>query len=106
MIQRELDLLRLERLLARGRVVYLTGLCGVGKTAFVNYAASIWQQQTNYIEAAVAVDFAMGGSVSHRVQQDRGYCRILRPEEDGPGATRIIINSPPMESVNNRSAMV
>ena len=28
------------------------------------------------------------------------------PKEDGPGATRITINSPPVESVNNRSAMV
>lgn len=62
-IGREFDLLRLERLLARGRVVFLAGLCGVGKTAFLNYAASIWKS-THYIDAAVVVDFAMNGSVS------------------------------------------
>ena len=28
------------------------------------------------------------------------------PEEDGTGATRLVINSPPVESVNNRSATV
>lgn len=28
------------------------------------------------------------------------------PEEDGAGATRLVINSPPIESINNRSATV
>ena len=38
-----------------------------------------------------------------KVEGTVGY---FDPEEDGKGATRLVITSPPVESVNNRSATV
>lgn len=62
-IGREFDILRLERLLLQNRIVYLSGVYGVGKTAFLDYAALMWKS-THFVEAVVSVDFGMQEGLS------------------------------------------
>ncbi|CAH0046700.1 unnamed protein product [Clonostachys solani] len=51
-IGREFDILRLEKLLVQGRVVYLYGVYGVGKTSLIQLAIPAWKK-TKFIEAVV-----------------------------------------------------
>ncbi|KAB5578599.1 hypothetical protein GE09DRAFT_556579 [Coniochaeta sp. 2T2.1] len=62
-IGREFDVLRLEKLLVQNRIVYLSGVYGVGKTAFLDYAALMWKS-THFVDAAVSVNFGMQEGLS------------------------------------------
>ena len=64
LLGRGFDLLRLERQLSQSRIVYLHGLYGIGKTAFLKHAASIWKL-SHFADAVVYLDFAMqAGNIS------------------------------------------
>ncbi|KAF0329452.1 hypothetical protein GQ607_003401, partial [Colletotrichum asianum] len=62
-IGREFDLLRLEKLLCRSPIVYLSGLAGVGKSTFLEHAASVWKD-SHFAEAVVSINLASKSSLS------------------------------------------
>lgn len=55
-IGRDLDLLRLEKRLLQSASIYLHGPIGVGKTTFLNRAASMWKS-TSFVDAVVSIHF-------------------------------------------------
>lgn len=54
---RDFDVLRLEKVLLQSGLVCVHGLAGVGKSAFLRYAASTWKK-TAFVDAVITVDFA------------------------------------------------
>lgn len=54
---REFDLLRLERLMAQKHLTFLHGVAGVGKSVFLQHAASRWKKTRMY-DVQVMVDVA------------------------------------------------
>ncbi|OBT42170.1 hypothetical protein VE00_06839 [Pseudogymnoascus sp. WSF 3629] len=54
---RDFDILRLEKVLLQSGLVCVHGLAGVGKSAFLRYAASTWKK-TAFVDAVITVDFA------------------------------------------------
>ncbi|KAF2259608.1 hypothetical protein CC78DRAFT_585774 [Lojkania enalia] len=79
---REFDLLRLERVLSQHKHVYLHGPAGVGKSAFIEYACSLWRP-TSFFDAIVIIDFA--NAYIHNVNSLRKA--ILRQLLQIPGNT-------------------
>jgi CHAT domain/NACHT domain len=63
LLGRGFDILRLENLLLRGRRVYLHGAAGVGKTTFLDYVSTIWQN-TAFLDAVVHIDMGKGTTSS------------------------------------------
>ncbi|KAM6510496.1 hypothetical protein FSOLCH5_010936 [Fusarium solani] len=59
LVGRDFELLRLEKMINEQRLLYLSGLAGVGKTVLVKHAASIWKS-TNLVQFTVYVDFDTG----------------------------------------------
>ena len=53
---RDFDLLRVEKMLLSQRIIYLYGVAGVGKSALLKYARSLWTE-TSFLDAIVYVDF-------------------------------------------------
>ncbi|KAI9924854.1 hypothetical protein MW887_006711 [Aspergillus wentii] len=57
-VGRDLDLMRLEKVLFESPIVYLHGPAGVGKSSLLRYAAELWLK-TCFANAVVVIDFAM-----------------------------------------------
>ncbi|KAL2674229.1 hypothetical protein Neosp_012680 [[Neocosmospora] mangrovei] len=56
LVGRDFELLRLEKVITEHRLLYLSGLAGVGKTVLVKHAASTWKS-TNFVQFTVYIDF-------------------------------------------------
>ncbi|KAF7551772.1 hypothetical protein G7Z17_g4803 [Cylindrodendrum hubeiense] len=56
LVGRNFELLRLEKRMVENRILYLSGLIGVGKTALLRYAAFIWRS-THFVQAVVHYEF-------------------------------------------------
>ncbi|KAH7390364.1 hypothetical protein BKA64DRAFT_679066 [Cadophora sp. MPI-SDFR-AT-0126] len=77
LLGRDFDLLRLEKRLSRVSIIHLYGTAGVGKTSFLDYAASVWKS-TNFADAIVIIEF--------------GRDIILSAEEISPTMIRQILS--------------
>ncbi|KAH7140266.1 hypothetical protein B0J13DRAFT_637726 [Dactylonectria estremocensis] len=54
---RDFELLRLEKRILQSRILYVSGMAGVGKTAFLKHVAFIWRS-THFVQAVAHIDFS------------------------------------------------